>query len=121
MDAPTRRAVAYIAGRVTSQRAVSAVYDYEAGRYTNFSGNISPSNISVYDFDCRCHISGTQKNGHLSLYHHGSAGHIDLNLRPGGSFSGYDYASSSHFSGTVKGTNISLYDYSSGKYFNYSI
>ena|SRR5438046_946256 len=121
MDARTRRAVAYIAGRLTSQRAASAIYDYETARYTNFSGSISPSNISVYDFDCGCHISGTRKNGHLSLYHYGSAGHIDLEVRPGGSFLGYDYASGSHFNGTVKGKRVSLYDYSSGTYFNYSL
>ncbi len=116
MKAHTRRAVAYIAGRVVSESSSSAVYDYSIGGYTNFSANISHAQISAFDYDESCYISGSLPG----LYHYGNSAHLNLQLQ-GDQFNGYDYDTSSHFSGRVNGRSVSVYDYEHGQYFNYSI
>jgi hypothetical protein len=121
VNASVRRAVAYIAGRAVSGRRASSAYDFSSGKYTNFSGEVSDSKVAVYDFDAGCHVSGSRRGDRYSLYHYGISGHIDLSVKPNGTFSGYDYTSAAHFSGKVTGRSISLYDHGSGEYFNYSI
>jgi hypothetical protein len=121
MNEETRRAIAYVAGRIQTGKKSSSVYDYSAGKYSNFSGDISETRVAVFDFDAGAHISGTGRSGQYSLFHYGASGHISLKIESGGRFSGFDYSSSSHFSGTVSGQNVTLYDYGSGNYFNYSI
>ena len=116
MEAHTRRAVAYIAGRLISGSDAAAVYDYSESRYVNFSGDVDAQNVNVYDYEQSRHIGGTLP----SLYHYGNSRHIDLKVN-GADFEGYDYASNKHFSGHVDGKNVSLYDYEHGQYFNYTV
>lgn len=115
MNADTRRAVAFIAGSSASGQRTTSVYDYSVGRHTSFSGQVG-AQVSVYDYDARCHISGRLP----SLYHYGASAHLTLKV-VGTTFDGYDYATSSHFSGTVRGRSISLYDYGESGYFNYTV
>jgi hypothetical protein len=112
----TRRAVAYIAGRLVSSRKSSSIYDYDEGRYVNMSGNLTGKSVSAYDYDQRCYISGSS----TSLYHYGNRAHLTLKLNVT-KFSGYDYDSGKHFSGNVNDKNVSLYDYETGKHYSYSI
>jgi hypothetical protein len=112
----TRRGVAYIVGRLASERRATAVYDTEIGRHFLFSGEVAPGRISVYDYMAAAHIVGTPG----SLYHHGNSAHLNLSLR-GRSFSGYDFHSGDHFSGTVNGSNVSIYDSGFGKHFVYFV
>ncbi len=120
MDDHTKRAVAYIAGRLISKTNSSSLYDYKLSKYFTFSGEVLLKNISIYDYEFRCFIGGTGSVNSFSLYHYGNQKHLSLNLN-GNQFSGYDYHKSSNFSGTVSGNSISLYDYESSQYFDYSL
>jgi hypothetical protein len=66
MNAHTRRAIAYIASRLTGG-ATTSVYNYDAGGDFHFSGNVSGTTCNVYDHGQGCHIGGTPP----SLYHYG--------------------------------------------------
>jgi hypothetical protein len=116
MNDHTRRAVAYIVGRLISGRDATTVYDYKASKHFHFSGDAQKSTCNIYDYDQRCYITGTPN----SLYHYGNRKHITLQVT-GTSFNGYDYESAKHFSGTVNGQSISLYDYDGGQHYNYSL
>src|SRR4051794_35307777 len=91
MTTETRRAVAFIAGSISSGRRASAVYDYGVGHYTHFSGQVDSKRVALYDYDANCHVSGNLP----SLYHYGVSGHISLKFE-GTKFSGFDYSTSSH-------------------------
>jgi len=116
MEHHTRRAVAYIAGRMIASHCNAALYDFNASSHFHFSGTVTRGNVSVYDFNQSCHIGGSLS----SLYHYGNSGHIQVRVN-GSSFSGYDFSTSSHFSGSVNGRAVSIYDYGQGRHFQYSI
>ena len=120
MDDHTKRAVAYIAGRLILKTISYSLYDYRLSKHFNFSGEVSHKNISIYDYELRCFISGVCDVNSFSLYHYKNQKHISLNIN-GNHFSGYDYYKSSNFSGTVTGGSISLYDYESSQYFDYTL
>lgn len=116
MTPQTRRAVAYIVGRLSSNSRATAVYDNDQGNHFMFSGQVGPGRISIYDYAAGVHVTGTPG----SLYHYGNNAHLNLSLR-GRSFSGYDFHTGSHFSGTVSGSSVSIYDHQSSRYFNYLV
>jgi hypothetical protein len=121
VNAATRRAIAYIGGRAASKHTSSSLFDYSTGKYFSFSGSVSETGVSIYDFEAQSQISGSRRGNKISLFDYGVGSHIDLRLDRSGKISGYDYASGSHFSGTVTGRAISLYDYGSGQYYQYGI
>lgn len=116
MKSYTRRAVAYIVGRLVSGGETSTVYDRQESRYVNISGTVTAGNVSVYDYDRGCHIGGSS----TALYDYGDGVHISLQVKDM-EFSGYDYSSHSHYSGKVSGKDVSVYDYGTSSYYNYSI
>lgn len=116
MKPHVRRAIAYIAACVISNKRSTAVFDYATSQHYSFSINLTESGIATYDCTQRCHISG----GYSSLYHYGEHYHISLKI-DADRFSGFDYGEQCHFSGSVSGNSISMFDYGVGSYFNYSI
>src|SRR6266545_5859626 len=107
MNDHTRRAVACVVA-ATEKGKASSVYDYGASRYFSFTASVEDGRVSAYDYEQRCHISGTLP----SLYHYGNRKHLTLNVTPDGKFDGYDYTSRKHFSGTVRSNgSVSIYDY----------
>jgi hypothetical protein len=116
MDGHTRRAVAYIAGRLVRGSAAAAVYDYAEERHVNFTGEVSAQHVNVYDYEQRCNVSGAPS----SLYHYGNRRYIELNVA-GMQFSGHDGASGRHFNGNVRGNGVTVYDYEQEQYFDYSV
>jgi hypothetical protein len=116
VTADTRRAVAYIAGRLASGRDSGGVFDSESGGHFNFSGTVDPGNVQIFDYSSSSHIGGSPG----MLFHNGTGSHLNLELR-GNSFNGYDFHSGSHFSGTVSGSSVSIYDFESGRHYNYAV
>ncbi len=117
----TRRAVAFIAGCLISGEKASAIYDYSAAKYFNFSGKVSEKDISLYDHELNCNIiAGFGTVNSYSLYHYGTKKHIALEIKQA-NFTGYDYDSGKHFQGSVANTAINIYDYETGQYYNFSI
>lgn len=115
MNSESRACVAYIAASLCGARS-SFVYDYSQAKYKNISGHAQSNNVSIYDHDRNCYISGLPTN----LYDYGSKSYIQLNMNTS-QFNGYDFATSNHFSGSVNGNVVSIYDYGSSSHYNYSV
>lgn len=120
MKPHTKRAVAYIAGRLISDNKSSSIYDYSQSQHFNFSSWVCSDRVSTYDYAIGCHISGNGSSGSFSIYHYGNSAHISLRI-DGNRFKGYDYHTNNHFSGRVNGSSIVIYDYEDSQYANYSI
>lgn len=120
MRSDVRACTAYVAMRLISGRSASAVYDYSGSGYVSIDGQITATNVDVYDHSRGAHFGGNGSGGRFSLYDYGNSSHVDLQIN-GNNYEGYDYGSSCHFSGTVSGTSTSLYDYGSSGYFDYSL
>jgi hypothetical protein len=120
MNESTRRAIAYIAGRASSGRSSAAIFDYSNSAHFNFSGKVTDSAVSAYDYTEQCHITGAGHSGSFSLYHYGYQKHISLRV-DGRKFRGYDFASGLHFSGTVSGRAVSIFDYADSTWHQYAI
>ena len=115
MESHTRRAIAYVAGRLINEESRSSIYDYSESKYTNFGGNVSWSSVSIFDYEQSCYISGSSTN----LYHYGDGHYVTLNVE-GGQFSGFDYRSGTYFSGRASGRSLYIYDYDTSRYYQYS-
>ncbi len=111
-----RAAVAYIAARLASGEDASAIFDYSAGSYVQFSGEVSAARVNIYDYGRSCFLDGTPP----SLYDHGGSNAFDFKAT-GATFEGYDYGSSTFFEGTVDGGNVNVYDFGKSAYFDYSL
>jgi hypothetical protein len=107
-----RRAVAYSAAARINGKASSAIYSYEAGRYTSMGG----SGNNIYDYEAGAHIADSGSG----FFHYGQSAHVDLRTS-GTSFNGYDFSTACHFTGSINGNAVQLYDYGAGRYFNYSV
>jgi len=115
-----RFAISAIAITLATGKRVSSVYSFADGNYANVSCDVNAQNISVYDHERGCHISGSESSKNkYSLYDYGLSNHIDLEMKNRG-FSGYDYDSGSHFEGTMSGGSVSFYDFETGEFYEYS-
>jgi hypothetical protein len=120
MNEPTRRGIAYIAGRALSRKSCSAIYDYNATQYFNFGGTVVETRVSVFDYDEGCYITGSGGGRSYSLFHHGNQSHVKLDVGLG-TFNGFDYDSNSHFTGKVNGNVVWVFDYEESEWFSFSI
>ncbi|MEE9523468.1 MAG: hypothetical protein V3V59_01825 [Thermodesulfovibrionales bacterium] len=120
MQNHTRRAIAYIAGRMISNESSTTVFDYSCFKYFSFTGETSFDNISVFDYKNQCLIRGFGSHGALNLYHYGNKNHIFLSIEES-HFNGFDYDTSCHFSGDVNERSVTIFDYEQNTRFEYSI
>jgi hypothetical protein len=116
VKAHTRRAVAYIVGRLVAEKDSDSVYDHEAGELFSFGGKISGTAIDVYDYERRCAVGGSLQ----SLYHSGNRKQIRLEIR-GYEFSGHDDDTGKAYSGIVKSGLVTIYDPEVKRHFHYSV
>ncbi|UCG77226.1 MAG: hypothetical protein JSV21_06420 [Nitrospirota bacterium] len=116
----TRRAIAYIAGRLISRESSTTVFDYSCFKYFSFVGEMNLENISVFDYENQCLIRGFGSTGSINLYHYGNKSHIYLNIEDK-HFNGFDYQTGTHLSGDVDDRAIKIFDYEFDTNFNYSI
>ena len=68
MNFQKRRAIAYIVGCLISSKQNTAIYDYETSSYSNFSGEVSLSNINIYDYDRQKYLTATGTADNFSIY-----------------------------------------------------
>jgi hypothetical protein len=120
LDQSIRADVAFVTGRLLSNRTAFAVYDCSQSKYISFSGSVEQSEINVYDHDERCFFCGKGDGHQYSFYHYGGGHHVSLGIE-GNQFRGYDYGTGFYFSGRVNGNRISLYDYQTGLDFEFSV
>lgn len=59
-----------------SGHTTATIYDYQGKRHVNMSGDVKTGGVAVYDYEQRCHITGSGG----SLYHHSNRAHITLQL-----------------------------------------
>lgn len=91
-------------------------YDAEyVASYYQFSGDVSPSSVNVYDYDRGCFIGGDLP----SLYDYGEGSFVEFKAN-GNRVDGYDYGSGSFYEATVDAREVSIYDYGAGAYFSFS-
>jgi len=120
MRAHTRRAVAFIAGKLISEERTHAVRDQSSGRLYQFNGFLNGQRVDVRDSEMGCCITGTGVARRYQLMH----GHNNQAIRleiDGERFTGYDYDSLNGFSGRVSGRAITLFDNEHQRYFDFLI
>jgi len=115
----TRRAVAYIVGRLVSGKEVFAIYDYFASRNFQFTGKVTLGTISVYDPEQKCSLNGSEKAG-LYIIHRDDERYIEFTVKED-RFQGYDFETHESFFGTVRGNLISIHDPEHSRLFDYSL
>ena len=120
MKVNTRAVIAYIAGRLITDRAAKSVYDYTSEVTSSFSGTVTSEEIDVFDETEGCSITGKPEGSKFSLLHHGDGNTLDLEIK-GVLYEGFDTADGNHFNGNVKKDTVSLYDYSDGYYYTYQL
>lgn len=135
MDPQSRRAIAYIAARLTIRdRASNSLYDFQQNMHFNFnlSGDIDDEDVSVFDYTSANYLTGKQtgtlsspKGISLDLIYHATNSRINLHISRDASsdefiFSGKDKSKVMSFHGTVDTTSgkVSLYDSGAGRYFS---
>ncbi|PYP83397.1 MAG: hypothetical protein DMG65_24505 [Candidatus Angelobacter sp. Gp1-AA117] len=114
MKSHTRRAIAYIAGRLVSKADTSNIYDNTEGQNYSYTGNVSKKGVSIYDHAQQCEIKGTPRN----LFHHGNSKYINLSVC-GNNFRGYDSDSNSDFQGNVEARSVRIFDPEDKRYYSY--
>lgn len=122
MDTSVKRRIAYIAGSLAKTHSnLGSIYDYQDSQHYSMSGQISLSNISVFDYSTSSHFSGNGSGGRFSLFDYSTNSHIDFNYKMG-SFDGFDYHTNTHFNGSANANGgVDLFDYSTSKYYSYSV
>ncbi len=116
----TRRAVAYIVLRLTSERPFPAIQEQGTRKGFRFDSEIAPAKtkISVFDHAQQCRITGTGGEGFYTLMHQGTGKPISLKIKEG-QFDGFDYDSGKPYSGTVTDKTVSLHDAERSQDFHY--
>ncbi|MCW3070447.1 MAG: hypothetical protein JWO44_337 [Bacteroidetes bacterium] len=109
-----RRAIAYIAGRLSGKNAAN-VYDYSSSTYYSYTGTVL-NTINIYDYTRACYLTGS----YSSIYDYETGQFISLTIK-GRNFDGYDYQTSSFFTISVSGNSITFYDYQDGSYTKFSM
>ena len=119
MKSHTRRAVAYIAGRLVSGKYSTTLRDDSEGKHFSFAGEGSlEKGVSVYDYEQKCFIRGNGSGESFSIYHDGNEKSIEVTINEN-TFKGYDRDSETFFSGTVDGDFITIRDDELSQEFKY--
>lgn len=116
MQSNVRAVAAAVAIAHTTNRRLSSVYDYRAGRHRSMAVSVNGMAVSAYDYQDGCHISGSLPG----LHHYGVGAYLTLTPKSPGSYSGYDYGRKCHFSISVTGAVAEVYDYGESSHFRYS-
>lgn len=117
MDDARRKTVAFLCGMYLSKFTNSSIFDYTRKAYYSLDYSFDGQNITVYDYERRCYISGSFH----SLFDYGVSGYVDIRIIREGTLEVYDYKSASYLEVTCRDKEISIFDYKVGKYFEYQL
>lgn len=117
MNDARRKMIAFICGMHFADRNYSSLFDYTRANYYYLDYSSDGQNISVYDYERKCHVTGK----FASLFDHGESGHIDFRVTGEGVVDVYDYKTTTSLQATCRGNDISLFDYKVGRYFEYQL
>jgi len=120
MNDQTRRAVAYIAGRIVSGKPAPSVYDHTTSRTYNFRGEFAATKITLRDLDSGSDIKGAGGSGMFTITQAGNGKPVSLKLN-GSTFEGFDYETAKRYRGVITGTSVAVQDDQHGREFQYSI
>jgi hypothetical protein len=115
MNEGTRRAVAYIAGRLCTGTEANALFDPASGHHASFEGEVG-ERIAVYDHSRACLIGGVPS----AIHDAGTGRYVNLEISRG-SFTGYDHASNHHFGGRAAGDEVWIFDCELKRRFAYAL
>ena len=117
MKAGKRTIFAVISAMVVNKTLkYTAAYDYERGRYVNFSASGNLNEFSLFDYSRSCYVSVRPNQG----YDFGSSSYVSIN-QSGNSLLLFDYESGTYCNVTVNDSNVLFYDSESGQYYNFSV
>ena len=120
MNDHTRRAIAYIAGRIVSGTSAVSLYDHTAGRTYNFRAEFAATKIRVREIESGSDITGAGGSGMFTITHVGNGKPVSLKLT-GSAFEGFDYETAKRYRGAVAGNSVAVQDDQHAKEFQYSI
>jgi len=120
MKAPTRRAIAYIAGRLLTGRDASSVFDVETADMFMFSGTVSATDINVFDVDRGGFVIGSPTSGEFSLCDLDDSSFLTLRIGDG-KVEGVDLESGAPYEATVQGDTVTLFDSEDGSLCIYTV
>lgn len=109
----TRRAIAYVAGRVCTGSDARGILDLETGEHASFEGTVGEE-IALYDHSRNCHVGGTASQ----LFDGGDRQWINL-VTSEDFFTGFDHESNHHFGGRARGQDVWVFDGDAGRRFSY--
>jgi hypothetical protein len=120
MEMHKRRIVAYVIGRIISQKESHTIFDYDSSSYSNIEGDVKTSKIDVFDSEQKRLLSGDMSEDNLSLFDYLSGKFVEIKIN-GREFDGYDYEYSQLFNGEVSEDKISIFDFHESKRYDYTI
>lgn len=115
------RAVAYVAGRISTLSRARLIKEMDTGRLAVMSGEVSEDRVHVYDFESRGYVAGSKSAGRWNLFHAVDNATIDLIPTEPGRFAGLDHTSGQWFVVTVTGRISLVKDIVPGRIRGYSL
>ena len=115
MNPGTRRAIAYIAGRMCGASEADGVLDLETGEHVILEGRVGDE-VAVYDHSRNCLVGGPPSE----LHDGGTQTWINLEFSDG-HFTGFDHESNHHFGGRAVGQDVWIFDCEADREFSYAL
>jgi hypothetical protein len=113
-----RRIIAFVAGKLISGKQINKLFDRSNSKYAEILGEVTPTQINVYETERNELITGSGDAKGISLYDFTTAKFIDLKINEE-KFDGFDYESKKVFYGEVKDNTVSLFDFQDSKHHYY--
>lgn len=117
MNNERRKTIAFACGMYFANKKYSNIFDYTRGTFYNLDYSVNDKEISVYDYELKCYLSGSLP----SLFDYGISSFVDLKIKGEGVIEVYDFKTGTFLDANCRGENISLFDYKEGKFFEYQL
>lgn len=120
METTCRAYVAYLSGRLVTERDTSAVYDRDRELWVDMEEEQARRPARPYCGDGGCDTPRDVAGTNYCIVDRNADRHICLALY-GRLFEGFDHATGSHFNGFVDDDQVTLYDFGASDFFGYRL